>query len=60
MTDGVEENKGQAWNSSRKKWKISEINFSAKDRNQKCAVLERHKKTRDEDNCTKHTKGVGK
>lgn len=42
MTDGVEENKGQAWNSSRKKWKISEINFSAQDRNQKCAVLERH------------------
>lgn len=35
MTDGVEENKELAWNYSRKKWNIRELNFRAKDRNQK-------------------------
>lgn len=34
MTDGVEENKELAWNYSRKKWNIRELNFRAKDRNQ--------------------------
>lgn len=59
MTDGVEENKELAWNYSRKKWNIRELNFRAKDRNQKCTALERHWKTRNEDNCTKHTKELG-